>query len=135
MRVSVFGLGYVGAVSCGCFARDGMEVVGVDLNPEKVRMINEGRSPIIEEEIGEIISDGVARGRLRATTDSRAAVLETDVSVVSVGTPSLPNGSANLGAIERVSEQIGEGEKHAPRGGGPQHGDARHGARAGDPGD
>jgi len=111
MRVSVFGLGYVGAVSCGCFARDGMEVVGVDLNPEKVRMINEGRSPIIEEEIGEIISDGVARGRLRATTDSRAAVLETDVSVVSVGTPSLPNGSANLGAIERVSEQIGEAIK------------------------
>jgi len=108
MRVSVFGLGYVGAVSCGCFARDGLHVVGVDLNPDKVKMINEGRSPIIEDEIGQIISDAVARGRLRAITDVHQAVVETDVSVISVGTPSLPNGGANLSAVERVSEQIGQ---------------------------
>lgn len=107
MRVSVFGLGYVGAVSCGCFAQDGHDVVGVDISEDKVRLINEGRSPIIEEEIGEIIALAVKAGKLRATTDAAAAVAETDLSVVSVGTPSNRNGSLGLGAIERVSEQIG----------------------------
>ncbi|NQT19888.1 MAG: nucleotide sugar dehydrogenase [Planctomycetes bacterium] len=107
MRVSVFGLGYVGAVSCGCFAHDGLEVIGVDLNTDKVKMINDGRSPIIEEKIGEIIADAVAGGTLRATTDAEEAVLNTDVSIVSVGTPSKANGSADLAAVERVSEQIG----------------------------
>jgi len=108
MRVSVFGLGYVGAVSCGCFAHDGMDVVGVDLNADKVRMINEGRSPVIEEQIGEMISEAVAAGKLRATRDPEEAVLDTDVSVVSVGTPSKPNGGADLSAVRRVGEQIGD---------------------------
>jgi GDP-mannose 6-dehydrogenase len=108
MRVSVFGLGYVGAVSCGCFARDGFEVVGVDVNPDKVALLNSGAAPIVEEAIGDIIADAVRSGRLRATTDTRDAVLRSDVSVVSVGTPSRPNGSINLAAVERVSEQIGE---------------------------
>ena len=107
MKVSVFGLGYVGAVSCGCFANDGMEVIGVDVNPDKVALINAGRAPILEERIGEMISEAVAAGRLRATTDVAEAVLTTDLSVVSVGTPSNPAGSLNLAALERVSEQIG----------------------------
>jgi len=107
MKVSVFGLGYVGAVSCGCFAHDGMEVIGVDVNPDKVALINAGRAPILEERIGEMIAETVASGRLRATTNVEEAVLGTDVSVVSVGTPSNPAGSLNLTAVERVSEQIG----------------------------
>jgi GDP-mannose 6-dehydrogenase len=107
VRVSVFGLGYVGAVSCGCFAQDGFEVVGVDVNPVKVAQINAGQSPIIEEHIGDIIDAAAREGRLRATTDVTDAVENTDISVVSVGTPSRPNGSLNLAAVERVSEQIG----------------------------
>ena len=108
MRVSVFGLGYVGAVSCGCFANDGFEVIGVDVSPTKVAMMNEGRSPIVEERIGDLLAAAVRDGRLRATTDVANAVLESDLSVVSVGTPGSPNGRISLDAVGRVSTQIGE---------------------------
>ena len=108
MRVSVFGLGYVGAVSCGCFAADGLDVIGVDVNADKVAHLNAGRSPIIEERIGDMIADAVRDGHLRATTDPAEAIHDSDVSVVSVGTPSNPNGSLNLSAVRRVSEQIGQ---------------------------
>jgi GDP-mannose 6-dehydrogenase len=108
MRVSVFGLGYVGAVSCGCFANDGFDVVGVDLNETKVALMNRGQSPIVEDEIGALLRDGVESGRLRATTDVADAVMSTDVSVISVGTPSNGNGRLSLAAVTRVSEQIGE---------------------------
>jgi GDP-mannose 6-dehydrogenase len=107
MRVSVFGLGYVGAVSCGCFANDGFEVIGVDLNSAKVDMINRGQSPIVEERIGELIAQGIQTGRLRATTDVRDAVANSDVSIISVGTPSTASGRLSLQAVERVSEEIG----------------------------
>ena len=107
MRVSVFGLGYVGAVSCGCFANDGFEVIGVDVNVAKVALMNEGRSPIVEDRIGDLLGDAVRAGRLRATSDVAEAVLGSDISVVSVGTPSNANGRTSLGAVERVSEQIG----------------------------
>ena len=107
MRLSVFGLGYVGAVSCGCFAQDGFDVTGVDVNPLKVEQINAGRTPIIEEQIGDIIADAVRSGRLRATTDVFTAVQQSEISIISVGTPSRANGSLNLSAVERVSEQIG----------------------------
>jgi GDP-mannose 6-dehydrogenase len=103
----VFGLGYVGAVSCGCLARDGAEVIGVDVHPQKVQLINDGRSPIVEEAIGDLVSDGIRSGRLRATTDVEEAIAGTDVSLVSVGTPSEPNGSLSLSAVRRVAEQIG----------------------------
>ena len=106
-RVSVFGLGYVGAVSCGCFANDGFEVIGVDVNPTKVGLMNDGRSPIVEERIGDLLADAVRDGRLRATTDVAAAVQATDISIVSVGTPSSANGRISLEAVERVSEDIG----------------------------
>jgi len=116
MRVSVFGLGYVGAVSCGCLARDGLEVIGVDVNPTKVNLINEGKSPIVEEEVPELIAKAVASGKLRATTDAHEAALQADVLLVSVGTPSRPNGGINFAALERVCESIGQAIARRPDG-------------------
>jgi GDP-mannose 6-dehydrogenase len=107
MRISIFGLGYVGSVSAACFAREGHEVVGVDVNPDKVAAINAGTSPVIEAELPDLIRRGVAEGRLRATADAREAVLATDLSFVCVGTPSLPNGSLDLTAVTRTCESIG----------------------------
>ena len=86
MRVSIFGLGYVGAVSAGCLAQDGHEVIGVDRVRTKVDLINAGQSPIIEAEIGEIIAAAVKAGRLRAMQDPVRAIGETDLSFVCVGT-------------------------------------------------
>jgi GDP-mannose 6-dehydrogenase len=105
--VSVFGLGYVGAVSAGCLAHDGHEVVGVDPLPTKVDLINRGQSPIVEQDIGEIIAAAVKIGRLRATSDPAQAIRETDLSFVCVGTPSQPNGNLDLRYIRRICEQIG----------------------------
>src|SRR5918993_4721875 len=107
MRVSVFGLGYVGSVSAANFAADGHEVVGVDVHPEKVRAINGGRSPIVEPGLAELLERGTAAGRLRATTSTADAVRDTDLSVICVGTPSRKNGSLDLTYLERVAEQIG----------------------------
>lgn len=107
MRLSVFGLGYVGAVSAACFAREGHDVIGVDVSPTKVEIINDGRSPIVEEGIGELIGEMVSGGRLRATSDTAAAVRDTEVSLVCVGTPSNANGSLDLKYVERVCEEIG----------------------------
>ena len=112
LRISIFGLGYVGSVSAGCLANDGHEVVGVDPVQTKVDLINSGRSPIIEEEINELIVANVASGRLRATTDPCAAVGETDLSFVCVGTPSQVNGNLDLRYIRRICEQIGEALQH-----------------------
>ena len=108
MKISVLGLGYVGAVSAGCLAQDGHEVIGVDPERTKVDLINSGRSPIIEKGIGEIVAEQVAAGRLRASTDVAAAVRHTDLVLVCVGTPSLPNGGIDLRYVRRVCEQIGE---------------------------
>jgi GDP-mannose 6-dehydrogenase len=109
MKISVMGLGYVGAVAAACLAKDGHEVIGVDPQQTKVDLINAGQTPIIEKDIGEIIAEQVAAGRLRATTDVKAAVAATDMSLVCVGTPSLGNGHIDLKFIRRVCEQIGEG--------------------------
>ena len=108
MRISVFGLGYVGAVSAACFAKSGHRVIGVDINPAKVDVINSGRSPIVEEGIDELVNEVVARGNLSATCDVAHAVANTDVSLICVGTPSNDNGSLKLDYVERVSQQIGE---------------------------
>ena len=108
MNVSVFGLGYVGSVSAASFAADGHTVVGVDVNPEKVASLNEGRSPIVEKGLDELIRDNAARGSLRATTSTAEAVRDTDLSLLCVGTPSRKNGSLDLSYLQRVSEQIGE---------------------------
>jgi GDP-mannose 6-dehydrogenase len=107
MNVSVFGLGYVGSVSAACFAEDGHTVVGVDVNPDKVASLNDGRSPIVEKGLDELIRDNAANGRLRATTSTAEAVRDTELSLICVGTPSRKNGSLDLTYLERVAEQIG----------------------------
>jgi GDP-mannose 6-dehydrogenase len=112
MRVSVFGLGYVGCVSAASFAGDGHDVIGVDVNADKVAAINAGRSPIVEPGLDQLLSQNVSEGRLRATTDTADAVRESEVSLLCVGTPSRRNGSLDLQYLERVSEQIGEALKH-----------------------
>jgi len=107
MRISVLGLGYVGTVSAGCLAQEGHEVVGVDSEPKKVDLINAGKAPIIEKDIGQIIERQVAAGRLSATTDVAAAIRQTDLSLICVGTPSRGNGDIDLKYVKRVCEQIG----------------------------
>ena len=107
MNVSVFGLGYVGSVSAASFAADGHTVVGVDVNADKVASLNEGRSPIVEKGLDELIRDNAANGRLRATTNTAEAVRDTELSLICVGTPSRKNGSLDLTYLERVAEQIG----------------------------
>jgi len=108
MKICVLGLGYVGAVSAGCLAKDGHEVIGVDPERTKVDLINAGRSPIIEKDIGSIIRDQVAAGRLSATTEVHHAVRHTDLALVCVGTPSRANGGIDLKYVKRVCEQIGQ---------------------------
>src|SRR5688572_32663918 len=114
MRVSVFGLGYVGSVSAASFAADGHDVVGIDVNPDKVGAINEGRSPIVEPGLGELLQQGVASKRLRATTSTADAIDSTDLSIVCVGTPSRRNGSLDLTFLVPVCEQIGEVIRNKP---------------------
>jgi GDP-mannose 6-dehydrogenase len=107
MNISVFGLGYVGTVTAGCFAELRHRVVGVDVAEDKVELLNSGRSPVIEDRIEDIIRDAVAQGNLRATGDIRQAVASSDLCLVCVGTPSLPNGSLDQTHVCRVMEQIG----------------------------
>ncbi len=107
MKISIFGLGYVGTVSAGCLASDGHEVVGVDLVPTKVALINGGHSPVIEAEIDAIIASAVRDGRLQATDQPAQAIQQTELSFVCVGTPSLQNGSLDLSYVRRTCEQVG----------------------------
>ena len=112
MKVSVFGLGYVGSVSAASFASDGHEVIGVDVNADKVGAINASKSPIVEPGLDDLLARCVSEGNLRATTDTAQAIRDTDVSLLCVGTPSRKNGSLDLTYLERVSEQIGAALKH-----------------------
>ena len=107
MKLSVFGLGYVGCVSAACFAKEGHEVWGVDVNSTKVEIINSGRSPIVEAGVGDLIGEMITLGRLRATTDSAEAVRNTELSLICVGTPSNQNGSLDLTYVKRVCQEIG----------------------------
>src|SRR3954469_25814658 len=108
MRVSVFGLGYVGSVSAAEFAADGHEVIGIDVNPDKVASVNAGRSPIVEPGLEDLLAEGVAQKRLRATTSTEEAVNNSELSLICVGTPSRKNGSLDLSYLVRVCEQIGD---------------------------
>ena len=107
MKISVFGLGYVGAVTSACLVQRGHTVIGVDNNPTKVDLIAAGKSPIIETDLPEIIASAAADGQLSATTDAAQAVLDTEISLVCVGTPSRMNGSLNLDYLRTVCEEIG----------------------------
>jgi GDP-mannose 6-dehydrogenase len=107
MRVSVFGLGYVGCVTAACLARAGHEVVGVDVNAEKVAMVNAAVSPIVELGLGELLAEAIATRRLRATASCEEAVTRSDMALICVGTPGHARGELDVGAIKRVAEEIG----------------------------
>jgi GDP-mannose 6-dehydrogenase len=108
MKVAVFGLGYVGSVMTGCLARAGHEVVGVDLQDERVEQVNAGGCPVIEPGVPEAIAQGVAEGRITATTDAAEAVAACELSFVCVGTPSSADGSLEVSRVEAVCRRIGE---------------------------
>ena len=112
MKISIFGVGYVGAVSSGCLVSLGHEVTAMDVSADKVGLINRGISPIVEAEIDTLIADGVGRGRLRATGDVAEAVAGSDVSFISVGTPSAANGSVSMVAVNHVVRDIGTALRH-----------------------
>jgi GDP-mannose 6-dehydrogenase len=105
--ISIFGLGYVGSVSAACFAHLGHKVIGVDVSQPKVQMLAHGKSPIIEAQMSELVSEAHASGRLRATTDPATAIADSDITFVCVGTPSLKNGKLNLSHVEHVAAEIG----------------------------
>jgi GDP-mannose 6-dehydrogenase len=115
MKISVFGLGYVGSVTGACLAELGHDVTGADINPLKVGLINRGQSPIIEKDIDGILRKVVGSGKFKATESVAAAVRSTDLALVCVGTPSRPNGSLELGAVKRVAGQIGRALRTHPR--------------------
>jgi GDP-mannose 6-dehydrogenase len=107
MKIVIFGLGYVGTVSAACLAEMGHQVIGVDINPLKVDLINRGQSPIVETGIAELVSRGVSTGRLQATVNPAEALREADISLVCVGTPDNGNGSPLLTAVSRACQDIG----------------------------
>jgi GDP-mannose 6-dehydrogenase len=115
-RVAIFGLGYVGVVSAACLASRGHMVIGVDVSAEKAGMVNQGRSPVVEERIGDLVAEQVGAGRLCATTDAARAVADTDIALVCVGTPSAPNGSLATDYLERVCDEIGAALAGRPKG-------------------
>jgi GDP-mannose 6-dehydrogenase len=115
VNISIFGLGYVGAVSLACLARDGHRVVGVDVDQAKLDLIAAGRTPVVEEGMVQLIADTVASGRVSVSRDGRQAVLDTDVSLICVGTPSAPNGSQDQTAMLRLAHDLGRAMRDKPR--------------------
>lgn len=107
MKISVFGLGYVGSVSAACLASKDNYVIGVDSNPTKVNMINAGKALIIEPGLKELTANVVAQGYLRATVDVSDAILNSNISFICVGTPSQKNNSLDLQYVKRVCTDIG----------------------------
>jgi GDP-mannose 6-dehydrogenase len=107
MNISIFGLGYVGAVSLACLARDGHDVIGVDIDRSKLDLIASGKTPVVEEGMVELMQQVAASGRVQVTTDAEQAVLGSSISLVCVGTPSAANGSQDQGAVLRLAEQMG----------------------------
>src|SRR5512147_1544648 len=107
MKISIFGLGYVGTVAAGCLASLGHRVIGVDVNPAKVQLMNEGKSPIVEAKIADILADQHRNGNISATVDVGAAVEHSDISFICVGTPSSAQGHLSLEAVHAVAREIG----------------------------
>src|SRR3546814_7547715 len=112
LKISIFGMGYVGAVSCACFARLGHEVIGVDVNRGKVDMINAGGAPVVEQGLAKLMAEGRAAGRISATDDALEAVKESEISLISVGTPTGNNGAQSLAALDAVVASIGQAIRH-----------------------
>jgi len=112
MKVSIFGLGYVGAVCAGCLSGRGHQVIGVDVSAHKIALINNGQSPIVEPGLEELLKNGIKSGLLRGTTDIEQSVIETDLSMICVGTPSKSNGDLQLNYIKDVCRQIGAAMAH-----------------------
>ncbi len=110
-KISIFGLGYVGTVLLGCLTREGHNIIGVDIDPVKQNLLRQGQSPIIEEGMQELIAQAMDSGRVEITDDAEYAIHHSDISFISVGTPSMPNGSQNLGAMKRLAEQFGNALK------------------------
>lgn len=106
MRISIFGLGYVGVVTAACLARDGHQVIGVDLNPDKVALIAQGESPIIEPGLDELLQQGVQSSCIQATMDATAAVMDSEISLISVGTPPMERGEPDLSYVISVCKDI-----------------------------
>jgi GDP-mannose 6-dehydrogenase len=115
MRVSIFGLGYVGCVTAACLAKAGHQVIGVDINPDKAALVNGGTSPLVEPGLGELLAEVTAAGRLRATTSTEEGVAESDLALICVGTPSRDNGQLNVDAIRRVTEGISHPLRQHPK--------------------
>jgi GDP-mannose 6-dehydrogenase len=111
MNISIFGLGYVGAVSLACLARDGHRVIGVDIDRSKLELIAAGKTPVVEEGMVELMAACAASGRVSTTTDVEQAVLDSEISLVCVGTPSAANGSQDQGAVLRLAEGLGRALK------------------------
>jgi len=107
MDISIFGLGYVGAVSLACLARDGHNVIGVDIEPAKLDLIRRGRTPVVEEGMVELMEEVVASGRVKVTSDVRQALAATEISLICVGTPSAPNGGQDQSAMVRLAQEVG----------------------------
>lgn len=107
MKIAVFGLGYVGCVTGACLAQMGHTVHGVDISAEKVRMLDSGHSPVLEKGLESLVAQMVTEGRLRATLDPAEALKGADISLVTVGTPSRPDGSANLDHVASALKNIG----------------------------
>jgi GDP-mannose 6-dehydrogenase len=116
MKISIFGLGYVGAVSLACLSRDGHEVIGVDIDPSKLELIASGKTPVVEEGMVDLMQDVAASGRVSVTTDAERAVLHSEISLICVGTPSAANGSQDQGAVLRLAQAMGRalGKKTTP---------------------
>ncbi len=115
-RISIFGMGYVGCVSAACLARDGHDVIGVDVSATKLDALRNGRSPVGEPGMDRLVAEAVAAGRLRVDADVRRAIRETDLSLICVGTPSRANGSLDLRHVESVAEEIGAALAQRPAG-------------------
>lgn len=112
IKISIFGLGYVGAVSMGCLVRYGNEVIGIDTNPVKLQLIIEGKSPIIEEGMAELMDEMAQSGRVKVTSDVKEAIINSEISFICVGTPSATNGSQDQSDLLRVANEIGYAIRH-----------------------
>lgn len=108
MNISIFGLGYVGAVSLACLARDGHRVIGVDVDPTKLALIREGKTPVVEEGMVDLMREVVRSGRVSVTDDAAQALAASEISIICVGTPSAANGSQDQSAVVRLSQALGQ---------------------------